>query len=122
MNGGSRMGYLVKNTTGDNVRAVANELKLPLNIVESVIRSYLGKVEDAGIRGESIVINGLVTVTPILNESTGEVSTRSRVSEAYKEKLRNSPHVKRIIERDMDYVNNMDKPTRVDMDFLQTVE
>ena len=122
MNGGSRMGYLVKNTTGDNVRAVANELKLPLNIVESVIRSYLGKVEDAGIRGESIVINGLVTVTPILNESTGEVSTRSRVSEAYKEKLRNSPHVKRIIERDMDYVNNMDKPTRVDMNFLQTVE
>lgn len=116
------MGYLVKNTTGDNVRAVANELKLPLNIVESVIRSYLGKVEDAGIRGESIVINGLVTVTPILNESTGEVSTRSRVSEAYKEKLRNSPHVKRIIERDMDYVNNMDKPTRVDMNFLQTVE
>lgn len=114
------MGYLVKRNLAKRAKEIAWHRNIPIITAETVIRDYIESLKKSGELGEVIVIDGVVSIYPVKNGITGEISTRSRVSEAYKERLRNSPDILTVMNPDQDFIEGLDEGLEeVDFDFIK---
>ena len=81
------MGIKIKRKLGERVVKISDELNIPRITVESVIRAYLDDLVDSAKKGETIVIDNIMSIKLVENKETGEIRLRGRVSPALKNKL-----------------------------------
>ena len=76
----------VKQNLGSRVSDISDKLNIPKNTVESVIREYLGGLIESAEKGETLVIDNIVSIKVI--DEDGNKTLRSRVSPSLKNKIK----------------------------------
>ena len=79
------MGIKVKRTLNERVTKISEELSIPKITVESVIREYLDGLIDSAQKGETLIIDNIMSIKVIENED-GRI-VRGRVSPSLKSKV-----------------------------------
>lgn len=79
------MGIKVKRSLGERVTKISEELNIPKITVESVLREYLEGLINSAENGETVVIDNIMSIRVIENE-TGRI-LRGRVSPSLKSKV-----------------------------------
>ncbi len=105
------MGKVIKSKLGHRIKSISEELNLPKATVERVIRAYLEGLEKSAMMGETIVIDNIMSIKPVINERDASVRLRGRVSPALKSK----------IYKFADEDNTEDYTEELDEDFVGTV-
>lgn len=89
------MVYVARTSNAVAVREIAEKYRIPYSTVETIIREYTNKLKtNAAYIDESgtlvlgrAVIDGLVSVSVIVDHDKGTIVGRSRLSDAYKASL-----------------------------------
>lgn len=80
---------IVKSTQQLRIKTVACKLKLPIPVVDRVIKEYIESLQQSALKGEDIEVRGLFSIKMYPIENGGFIP-RGSVSLALKDKLAKS--------------------------------